>query len=123
MTVQNPFLTPPQVESPQSRSWGFGFAFGFQGPAQSSMSPTDIQPEDPDAFAQGVLAGQDAAINGLPLDQPCIDLHADGGVGPHLILDAPEGLMWLKELTEGGAAGAAASVLFFLNLSIALETF
>jgi hypothetical protein len=63
--IQNPFLTPPQVESPQSRSWGIGFAFGFQGPEQSSMTPANIQPEDVDAFNQGVLAGQGTAINGL----------------------------------------------------------
>ena len=30
--LQNPFLIPPQVESPQSRSCVLGFAFGLQGP-------------------------------------------------------------------------------------------
>jgi hypothetical protein len=39
--MENPYLTPPQVESPQSRSWGLGFAHGFQGPNQSSMTPND----------------------------------------------------------------------------------
>jgi hypothetical protein len=121
--LQNPFLTPPQVESPQSRSWAMGFAFGFQGPEQSTMTPADIQAEDPDAFNQGVLAGQNAAINGLSLPQPCVDLHAEGGLGPHLLLDVPEGLMWIKDLGEGLAAGIGGSVIFFLNLSIALETF
>jgi hypothetical protein len=100
-----------------------GFAFGFQGPEQSAMTPADIQPEDADAFNQGVLAGQNAAINGLSLPQPCVDLHAEGGFGPHLILDVPEGLMWIKDLGEGVAAGIGGTVIFFLNLSIALETF
>jgi hypothetical protein len=121
--LQNPFLTPPQVESAQSRSWAMGFAFGFQGPEQSTMTPADIQPEDGDAFNQGVLAGQNAAINGLSLPQPCIDLHAEGGLGPHLLMDVPEGLMWIKDLGEGLAAGIGGSVIFFVNLSIALETF
>jgi hypothetical protein len=121
--LQNPFLTPPQVESAQSRSWSMGFAFGFQGPEQSTMTPVDIQPEDADAFNQGLLAGQNAAINGLSLPQPCVDLHAEGGLGPHLLMDVPEGLMWIKDLGEGLAAGIGGSVIFFVNLSIALETF
>ena len=121
--MTNPFLTPPQVPSPQSRSWGFGFAFGFEGPAQSTMTPADIQPEDPDAFNQGVLAGQNAAINGIPLSQTCVDLNAEGGVGPHLILDIPDALIWAKDISEGLAGGIAGGVLFFINLSIALETF
>jgi hypothetical protein len=61
--VRNPCLTLPQVESPQSRSWAMGVSYGFQGPAQSSMTPAEIQPEDAGAFDEGVLAGQDAAIN------------------------------------------------------------
>jgi hypothetical protein len=100
-----------------------GFAFGFQGPEQSTMAQADIQTEDADAFNQGVLAGQNAAISGLSLPQPCVDLHAEGGFGPHLFLDVPEGIMWIKDLGEGLAAGIGGSVIFFLNLSIALETF
>jgi hypothetical protein len=120
---QNPFLTPPQVPGPQSRSWGFGFAFGFKGPARSSMTPADIQPEDADAFDQGVLAGQNAAIGGIALSQTCVNLHAEGGIGPHLLLEVPEGVMWIADITEGLAGGIAGTVLFFINLSIALETF
>ena len=119
----NPFLTPPQVESPESRSWGLGFAFGFQGPTNSSMAPADIQPEDPDAFEKGVLAGQESAIKGVPLSESCVDLNAEGGIGPHLALEAPEAVMWIMDLSEGLAGGIAGSVLFFVNLSIALETF
>src|SRR5690242_4368657 len=121
--MENPFLTPPQVESPQSRSWGFGFAFGFQGPQLSSMTPADIQPEDADAFDQGVLAGQDAAIQGVPVSNPCVDLHQHGPTLPHLALEIPEGGMFIGDLLEGVAGGIAGGVLFLLNLSIALETF
>lgn len=124
--MENPFLTPPQVESPQSRSWGLGFAFGFNGPTHSSMTPADIQPEDPDAFDQGVLVGQDAAINGVPVSQPCVNLNAEGGVGPHLALESPELAMWVADMVGKKATlagGIGGGVLFFINLSIALETF
>jgi len=90
------------------------------------MTPADIQPEDPDAFDQGVLAGQDAAINGLSLPQSCVDLNAEGGIRPHLAVEAPEGVFWIVELmhiTKHVAGGIAGSVIFFINLSIALETF
>lgn len=92
--MENPFLTPPQVESPQSRSWGVGFIYGFQGPAMSSMTTEDVAPEDFDAFDMGVLAGQDAAINGLEFASPCVDLNREG---PSLL-----------EIGSGGFEGAAA---------------
>jgi hypothetical protein len=100
-----------------------GFAYGFQGPAQSTMTPADIQPEDADAFDQGVLAGQGAAINGLSLPQPCVDLHAEGGIGPHLVLDVPEGIMVVVDFADKFAAGIGGGAIFLINLSIALETF
>ena len=123
--VENPFLTPPQVESDKSRSWALGFAFGFQGPAQSSMTPADIQPEDPDAFDQVVLAGQNAAINGVPLTRPCVDLNAEGPSVPHLAADGTiEGGLTLYSLVAHGIAGGIAEgVLAVVTLSIALETF
>jgi hypothetical protein len=121
--MENPYLTPPQVETPQSRSWGLGFAFGFQGPPQSSMAPADVQPEDLNTFDEGVLAGQDAAVKGLEISESCIDLNAASPTGSDLALEIPEGVMWIKDLTEGLAGGIAGGVLFALNLSIALETF
>jgi hypothetical protein len=75
--IENPFLVPPQVESPQSRSWAKGFVWGFEGPANSSLPQEDLTIEDSDAFDQGVLAGQNSAINGLELDHPCIDLNVE----------------------------------------------
>jgi hypothetical protein len=124
--MENPFLTPPQVESPQSRSWGMGFTYGFQGPAQSSMAPADIGPEDADAFDQGVLAGQDAAINGVPLTNSCVDLHVEG---PDLF--SPDGIsgsfeagvtLW-KGFRHLFGKGLFSGVLAIVELSIALETF
>lgn len=121
----NPFLTPPQIESPQSRSWAMGFAFGFQGPEESTMTPATINPEDADAFDQGVLVGQDAAINGLSLATPCVDLHAEGPSAPHLAAtEGVEGGMALWSLIAHGiAAGLSEGVVLLVTLSIALETF
>jgi len=126
--VQNPFLIPPQVESPQSRSWALGFTFGFQGPEQSTMTPADIQPEDADAFDQGVLAGQDAAINGLPLTQSCVDLNSEGPNFEHFNIDTVvESLFFGQGLSRARishlAGGIAEGVLAIINLSLALETF
>jgi hypothetical protein len=90
------------------------------------MTPADIQPEDPDVFEQGVLAGQDAAIKGVPLSQSCVNLNAEGGIGPHLVLDAPDLALWIADLVSKSrtlAGGIGGGVIFFINLSIALETF
>jgi hypothetical protein len=128
--MENPFLTPPQVESAQSRSWARGFAFGLQGPAQSSMTPADIQPEDPDAFDQGVLAGQDAAINGIPAPQPCVDLNAETSSGAHARLELePPGAMFAFGLGEASvtlthlAGSLVELVLLVIDVAIASETF
>src|SRR6266566_3598318 len=108
----NPFLTPPQIESPQSRSWAMGFAFGFQGPERSTMTPADINPEDADAFDQGVLVGQDAAINGLSLATPCVDLNAEGPSGAHLAAtEGPEAGIALFSTIVHGIAGAVSEGL------------
>jgi hypothetical protein len=89
------------------------------------MTPADIQPEDPETFDLGVLAGQDAAINGLPLTSTCVNLHAEGPSVPHLAADgAIEGGMTLFSLVAHGIAGGILEgVLLVVNLSIALETF
>jgi hypothetical protein len=123
--MENPFLTPPQVESPQSRSWGLGFLYGFQGPAQSSIPQSDVDAEDADAFDMGVLAGQDAAINGLPLDSPCVDLHVEG---PTLSLEFASGvgegvLAGVEFVTKKIAGGVLSAALAVIELSMALETF
>lgn len=120
----NPFLTPPQIESPLSRSWAMGFAFGFQGPEESTMTPADINPEDADAFDLGVLAGQDAAINGLSLTTPCVDLNAEGPSVPHLAVEGAEAGIAIFGVVAHSIAGAVGEgLLLLVTLSIALETF
>jgi hypothetical protein len=130
--MENPFLIPPQVESAASRSWGQGFTWGFQGPAFSILPREDLPIEDLKAFDLGVLAGQQAAIDGLAVESSCVDLN----------VEHPALLAWANpsEVTEslsvmlGGAKagieigkhflGAGFSVvLFLLELAIGLETF
>jgi hypothetical protein len=125
--MENPYLTPPQVESPQSRSWGLGFLYGYQGPAQSSIPQSDVGAEDAAAFDQGVLAGQDAAINGLPLDSNCVDLNVErpdflslevgSGVGEFVAAGVE------FAIKKAVAGGILSMVLGVVELSMALETF
>jgi hypothetical protein len=125
--ITNPFLTPPQVEGPQSRSWAAGFLFGFQGPAFSVSAPSDLPIEDLEAFEMGSLTGQQAAIDGWPTTDQCIDLNVHPPSLAHFTADL---------IIEGGFSvagivlvGVHVAGLFFegviaiVNLSIALETF
>jgi hypothetical protein len=104
--LENPFLRPPQVKSPQSRSWGRGFAFGFQGPPASMITSENVEVEDADSFQQGVLVGQQAAIDGLEIvPDPCVDLNKE----PPAILDFSasgfEALVMRKEINQGRVRG------------------
>ena len=122
--LDNPFLRPPQVESPQSRSWGRGLAFGFQGPPESMATPDTVEVEDADAFQQGVLAGQQAAIDGLEIvPDPCVDLNRE----PPAILDFAasgfEALTVRREiLKKAYGGGIFSAVMLLVDLSMALET-
>jgi hypothetical protein len=120
--LENPFLTPPQVESPQSRSWGCGFAFGFQGPPASVPTPADV--EDESAFQQGVLAGQGAVSSGLDIiDNPCVDLNKEPPSALELAPSGFEAITLGRELLEAAFASALfSSVLLLADLSMALET-
>jgi len=100
-----------------------GFAFGFQGPAMSTMTPTDINPEDADAFDKGVLAGQDAAIEGLVLAEPCVVLNSEGPTLPHMAIEGAEAASALvafaaKHLIMGLTEG----LVMLFTLSITLQT-
>ena len=121
--LENPFLHPPQVESPQSRSWGRGFAFGFQGPQASVATPADV--EDSDAFQQGVSTGQQAASNGLDIvPDACVDLNAEPPSAIDLTPSGFEAFTIAKEVFIKKAFGGAifGAVLLLVDLSIALQT-
>ncbi len=133
--MENPYLAAPQVEGPQSRSWGSGFLYGFQGPASSSTAQAGVETEDADAFNEGVLAGQGAAVDGLSFEPACVDLNVERPEFGHLAAtELPGAGMTLldifKFVTQNGvlAAEAAAGALIggildLATLSIALETF
>ncbi len=120
--LENPFLTPPQVESPQSRSWGRGFAFGFQGPPADMPTPADI--EDTDAFQQGVVAGQQATESGLDFGSDvCVDLNKESPTGIDLVPSGFEVITVGREVAHAAFGGAIFSaVLLIIDLSIGLQT-
>jgi hypothetical protein len=127
--IENPFLIPPQVEGPQSRSWGSGFIFGFQGPPQSVEPGTDFAVEDLDAFNQGVLAGQQAAIDGLEIaESSCVDLNREPPPDfPELAWAGLDATAVLRELFTPALKKAWGGMLVgfvttLVDLSIAFET-
>ncbi|MFC5740543.1 hypothetical protein [Dyella tabacisoli] len=115
--LQNPFLTPPQIEGPKSRSWGRGLVFGFQGPPASVTTPANE--EDADAFQQGVLAGQQAATNGLDvLTDTCVDLHKESPATADLVPAGFEAVLIGKDIVEAAFASTiVGAVLLLVDLS------
>jgi hypothetical protein len=131
--IENPFLTPPQVESEKSRSWAKGFLWGFEGPTTSSLPRDDLGIEDNDAFDQGMLAGQQTAINGLELDNSCIDLNVEPPalLHPFEVKNFPEavdvviegGGLAVELFHVGAAAFFGSGILLAVGLAVGLETF
>jgi len=125
--MENPFLTPPQVEGPQSRSWASGFLVGFQGPEFSVSAPADLPIEDLPAFEMGTVAGQHAAIEGWPTTDQCIDLNVEPPSLVHFAGDfIAEGGFTVGGILLTGVHVAGIlfeGIIAIVNLSIALETF
>jgi hypothetical protein len=88
------------------------------------ITSENVEVEDADSFQQGVLVGQQAAIDGLEIvPDPCVDLNKE----PPAILDFSasgfEALVMRKEIIKGAFGGALFSgVLLLADLSVALET-
>ncbi len=130
--MENPFLVPPGVEGAQSRSWGFGFTWGFQGPALSNLTTEALPIEDAAAFDLGVLAGQQAAIEGVPFGNPCIGLNVEH---PALLAwDNPSEVVeqfgvivgvakTAAELAKHSVGAAFSAALLLVELAVGLETF
>jgi hypothetical protein len=117
--IENPFLRPPLLESPQSKAWAMGFAFGFQGPPASVPRPLDIEPDASDAFDQGMLAGQQAAIDGFPVQVECVDLREEPPTPVDLLPAGFETLLTLVETAKNGLVGGVGSaILAIVDLCI-----
>jgi hypothetical protein len=67
-------LVNPHLGTDTEGGWAMGFSWGFVGPAVSQDPPLVIAPEQMDAFNEGVLAGQQTAIDGLPVEPACVSL-------------------------------------------------
>ena len=79
--IANPF-----AGTPQEPGWTMGFASGFMGPQLSDAPPSVIAPDLVDAFNQGRLDGQQAAIEGLVLSSSCMDATQDVPNGAETLL-------------------------------------
>jgi hypothetical protein len=69
--MAGPTFVNPHLGEETEGGWAMGFAWGFLGPAFSKDPPLVIAPEQFDAFNEGVLAGQQAAIDGIAIEPAC----------------------------------------------------
>ena len=113
--ITNPYLPSPAA----AQAWAEGFVKGLAGPQYSTEPPPEVAPDDVSAFAQGVMAGQQSAIDGFAPDEPCVnaavETHNPGSDAGHLI-DAAHILHGLWEARHlatlaGGLAGIAAGFI------------
>jgi hypothetical protein len=122
--ITNPFDQPPFAPE-QADAWGRGFLFGLTGPFESTEDiPLDLDETLAAAFEQGRLAGQQSAIDGLDVLEPCTNLLLEHHV-PLEAEVAKEGAALVVEIMEAGwalTAGAAFSFGFGLFLVVALAT-
>jgi hypothetical protein len=122
--ITNPYDQPPAAPgNDAAQAWGQGFLFGLTGPQKSvEQAPDSISQEVLQAFEDGVLAGQQSAINGLDVFSGCIDTEE----GEHVPLSAElglEGVNLVGELLRGAKlATAAFSTIFMTVLDVALAT-
>jgi hypothetical protein len=98
-----------------------GFAFGFMGPTFSDSPPAVIASDLINAFNEGQLVGQQAAVDGIELSSQCIDLSEEPPV--------KEGLEWSGRIFELGmilkdaykkkvAGGIAGAIILLIELGI-----
>jgi hypothetical protein len=115
-------LVDPFLGTPQEGGWPMGFAFGFMGPNVTDPPPSVIAPELIDAFNQGRLAGQQAAVDGVALSSECMDASQDvpaGAedvvIGSHLLEGLGIAADFLASHIGHGVAGIAV-LLFELTI-------
>jgi hypothetical protein len=118
--VTNPYLPSPS----RADAWAKGFIVGFSGPEYSTEPPAELDSDDAAAYSEGVLAGQQAAINGLALTATCIPAREPESplASPEHIISGVEILHGLWELKSvatlaGGLAGLGVA---FIELACTL---
>jgi hypothetical protein len=109
--TNNPFPSP----STSAVAWANGFFNGFSGPDHSVAPPADMADRDADAFNAGVLAGQQAAIDGLEFSDPCVPAAEEGSEAAHVItgVEILHGAWELRHLKSLGAGLAGIAVALF----------
>jgi len=109
--IDNPF----PLASASAPVWCNGFVLGLTGPDHSIDAPENVPQEDVDAFNAGVLAGQQAAVDGLSLSGPCVPAAEEASEAGHAItgveiLHAAWDMRKLATLAHGIAGLAVAFV-------------
>jgi hypothetical protein len=121
--LENPFLQSPQVQSALSDAWAKGFAFGFQGPPASLPPPDFDDPAVSEAFNQGLLAGQQTAIDGFALLAECVDLREEPPTPSDLIPSGFEVALTIREVVKHGIiSGVGSAILAIVDLCVGATT-
>lgn len=97
--------------------WSMGFSWGFLSANMSVDPPLVIAPEQFDAFNEGILVGQEAAISGLMLLRECISLDQEPSPTSEAFmhdLHIAEAIASLRSLRHLAHFGAEAFVAVFL---------
>lgn len=120
--ITNPYDQPPMAPgNEQAQAWGWGYLFGLSGPLYSvEQAPEIIAAELLQEFQEGVLAGQQDAINGLNIFPAFIDTSEEHHI-PLSVEVGMEGVNLAVEVWHGAKfAGAAFSSIFMVLLDVAL---
>jgi hypothetical protein len=118
VTVVNPYAGNPSPSRPDA--WGRGWLGGFADPSLGIEPPADLEnPDDADVYSEGVQAGRQAAIDGIPPDQVCIAAAepSPGETFEHMVTGA-ETLHAAWEIFRLGklAAGVAGLVVVLIEV-------
>jgi hypothetical protein len=107
--ISNPFPSP----SNSAIAWANGFVNGFSGPNRSIEPPANVAEGDVAAFNAGVLTGQQSAIDGLDLSDPCVPAADEASEAGHLItgVEALHSAWEGRQLSSLGAGLAGAAVV------------
>lgn len=90
--IMNPYLPSPSAAT----AWAQGFVRGFVGPEYSTEPLVNISTDDASAYADGVIAGQQGAMDGLVFSDLCVSARE-----PHGFLAEPSHVINGLEIVHG----------------------